>query len=330
MPKKILNVVTLGGGGGHAQLLIALQKIPGLAITAICTAFDTGGSTGRLAANYSHLGIGGWLGDAGRCIAALTPNSTLASALLYRFDRGCLDGHSLKNLLLAGLAANNADPTAALETMRWLCRLGLHRVRPITLQRATLKVRMGRVTISGENYIDTVARNPFWDPRIHPIGRAWLSPAVDINPTAANSIGQAKWIIIAPGDLFTSVLPVLLVRGLAEAIPADCQIVMVLNLMTKIGETDRYCMGDFLTRVEQQLKRPVNMIIANNKHVPHDILARYQYREHKVAVIASDETPLHGRQLFTGPLWTTNDYGHIVHQPVLLRRILMEVLRIRL
>jgi len=330
MSKKIINVVTLGGGGGHAQLLAALRKIPNLAITAVCTAFDTGGSTGRLTANYSHLGIGGWLGDAGRCIAALTPDSPMDKALLYRFEQGCLAGHSLKNLLLAGLVADVGDPIIALETLRWVFRLGLNRVYPITTQRATLKVRMGRVIISGENYIDTVARNPFWDPHIHPVGRVWLSPTVDINLTAANSVRQAKWLIIAPGDLFTSVLPVLLVRGLAEAIPADCKIIMVLNLMTKIGETDRYCMGDFLTRVEQQLKRPVNVIIANNQPVPHDILARYQYREHKVAIIASDETPLQGRQLFTGPLWTEDDYGHIVHEPALLRRILMEVLRIRL
>lgn len=332
MPRTPIRIVTVGGGGGHAVLLDALREIPGISITAICTAFDTGGSTVKLTADYYRRnGLGGWLGDTTKCVAALCPDRALARALLHRFTSGSLAGHSVKNLLAAGLvdAANN-NPSIGLAMLQSMCSIAPHQVWPVTWDRATLQVKMGQVVVGGETYIDTAARNPFWDPKLHPIKRVWLSRKVVASPQALAAIVAANLIILAPGDLFTSVLPVLLVDEFADAISQhQAHLVLVLNLMTKIGETDDFCVGDFLHWIEGfalNHQRVVNTIIANNSPIPDEIVNRYRVREHKGAVISPLPLLLPGRQLISGKLWQLDSHQHVVHDPKQLRQLLCQVM----
>ncbi len=340
MADKSPAIVTLGGGGGHAMLLSTLIKhrhrppISDSHITAITTAADSGGSTGVFRDAYADHGIGGWLGDAGKCLAALIEDQQLADVLRYRFTSGPVQGHTLKNVLLTAAMASPHyadDPTDMLARLCGLFGVTPHQVMPITHQPTTLHVAMGGKTISGETYIDTIARNPLWDPTVHPITKVWLDPQPVINPAAAAALAKATVIIIAPGDLFTSILPLLLVTGVKEAINANYRapVVVILNLMTKVGETDGYQWRDFVQRIENCLGRQVSAVVANTKSIPNDVLDRYCRQEHKVAMIApsDDVSTLEGRKLFTGDLWQLDDAGHVVHDQTALYNLLVDIIQ---
>src|SRR5581483_1447581 len=131
------NIVTIGGGGGHAQVLKGLRTLPDLSILGICPSTDSGGSTGALSREY---GSSGCMGDLTKCIAALCPNPKLANILMHRFDEGCLSGHSVKNILFLALTQKKgAMFYDALETMMYdICQIQPHGVTPVTMEPAEL------------------------------------------------------------------------------------------------------------------------------------------------------------------------------------------------
>jgi uncharacterized cofD-like protein len=318
MKEHLMHIVTIGGGGGHAQVLKGLKVLPGLVITGICPSTDSGGSTGALARDYG-MPLG-YLGDLTKCIAALCPDETLAAALMQRFKNGPLQGHSLKNILMLGLVQTEGMPLDnALRLMEHMCGIAPHRVIPASTEAGELCATLvsgGR--IDGETNIDNLAHNPLWSPDIHGIKKIFLQPNVHVWKPATLAILEADHIVICPGDLYSSILPVLLPRGMKDALRnARAKIIVVLNIVTKCGETDGYHAEDIVREIESKMGRRCDVIIYNSTPIPKTVLARYRM-ERKVRL--STDAFKHDLRLMKFPLLGIAPEGCAYHDPRLLTR----------
>ncbi len=318
----IKNVVTLGGGGGHAQVLKGLKALPDIAITAICPSTDSGGSTGIFVRDYGCLG---YLGDLTKCVAALCPDERLSRALMQRFEGGCLHGHSLKNLLLLGLTqATGLSGSEALALFHRMCRIDRHRVIPASFEHAELCARLKFGSeIVGETNIDNLAKNPIWSPDVHAIKSLYLRPSVSASKDAVDVISRADQCIICPGDLYSSVIPTLLPTGIKAAFRrSKTRVIMILNIMTKQGETDGYSAEDLVKRIEESIGRRCDIIIVNSASIPKRSLLLYRL-EQKISV--SSRTLLRDRRLMKAPLVNVAPSGRLYHDPVAIRKTLEKV-----
>jgi uncharacterized cofD-like protein len=218
------TVVALGGGHGLAQVLRAAQCYAG-SITAVVSVADDGGSSGRLRRDLDVPAPG----DARKCLEALAGDTTWAAAFAHRFDSGELEGHALGNLVLAGLTETLGDFSAALEAAgRILDTRG--RVVPATIDAVVLKADIDGGSVEGQVAVATTAER---------IRRVEVVPAdAAAHPAAVAAILAADHVILAPGSLFTSLLPVVCVRGLGEAVRVTRgQVVQVCNLRAELPET---------------------------------------------------------------------------------------------
>jgi uncharacterized cofD-like protein len=229
------HVVVVGGGHGLSNLLRGLKGFTHN-ITAIVTVGDDGGSSGRLRQELGVLPPG----DIRNCITALADEDKLVTELFkYRFEQGNgLEGHSFGNLFLTAVCGiTNGDMLQAARTAsRVLNSCG--QVLPATLSSMTLIAELedGR-TIHGESQI------PSADGRIKTLRCEPEAPQP--TPEALEAIAEADMIVLGPGSLYTSVIPNLLVKGIAEAIiNSPARKVYVCNVMTQKGETNNYTVGD--------------------------------------------------------------------------------------
>lgn len=268
-----LDVVVIGGGTGSYTALVGLKRHP-VNLTAVVSMADDGGSSGRLRDEFGHLPPG----DVRRCLLALSSDEsarTLRRLFEFRFNRGNgLNGHSFGNLFLTALTElTGSTDGAILEAAKLLGVRGT--VLPVTLADCRLCAELeDDTTILGESKIDIRTENA--DCRIR---RVFLSPAAPANPAALAAIGRADVIVIGPGDLYTSVIPNLLVRGVAEAITASRAIkIYVSNLMTKHGETDGFTASDLVAEVQRYLGSPASLdhvVINDDSGFPVHLLERY-------------------------------------------------------
>lgn len=315
------NIVTLGGGSGHGQVLAALKDISDIQITAICPSTDSGGSTGVLKDTY---GGNGYIGDLTKCIAALSKNKVLSKALMYRYDHGPIEGHSIKNLLFFALEKTGSLDTA-LKTMTRICELGIHRVLPVTNKKTELRARLEIGNeISGETNIDNIAKNPLWNPNVHSIKSVYLVPSVSASRDVLDAIEKAEYIIISPGDLYSSIIPTLLPTGIQRSVKkSKAKIILFLNIMTKQGETDNYTASDFIDTVEKYLDKKVDHIISNNSKISKKVLLNYSL-ESKVEL--SRFVKKSDKRVAFAPLAMVNDAGALVSDPIAIRKCIASLI----
>lgn len=234
-PARGPSVVALGGGHGLAIALRAAERYAG-ALTAVVSVADDGGSSGRLRRDLDVVPPG----DLRKCLVAVaTPGNVWAEAFEHRFGGTELAGHALGNLVLVGLAETLGDIGAALDVAGAL--LGARaRVRPATTERVVLKAHVdgdgvGRGDVAAREVEGQVAvmREP------GRIRRVELVPGdVPADPVAVAAIRAADQVVLAPGSLFTSVLPVLAVPEIRTAVVETAgQVVQVGNLAPQVPET---------------------------------------------------------------------------------------------
>ncbi len=226
-------MAALGGGHGLAATLSAARRYAG-ELAAIVSVADDGGSSGRLRAAFGIPAPG----DLRRCLVALAdPESPWTRAFEHRFDGGDLDGHAFGNLVIAGLAEATGDFELALaEAGRVLGAAG--RVIPATRAPVTLKAEVraadgnGAASIEGQVNVQESGG----------IARVWLVPSDPAPPTAAlDALAEADQVVIGPGSLFTSVLAVVAVPAIREALAATPgRKVYVCNLRPQHPETAGY------------------------------------------------------------------------------------------
>jgi uncharacterized cofD-like protein len=233
-------VVAIGGGHGLATTLRALRLYAD-PITAVVTVADDGGSTGRLRRDLGVLGVG----DLRKCLAALAADDedsvSWAETFEHRFDAGDLTGHALGNLILVGLAEATGDWVQALDLAgRTLGAQG--RVLPATAGPVVLRAESDEGAIQGQVAIqDSPAR----------IRRITLDPPdAPSPPDVARALAAADQVVLAPGSLFTSLLPALAARDVRAALArASVPVVMVMNLGPQVPETVGLDAADHLRAV---------------------------------------------------------------------------------
>src|SRR5947209_6509054 len=266
------RVVTIGGGSGTFSVLSHLKKYP-FNITAIVTMSDSGGSS-RMLMDEFHRQLP--LGDLRQSLVALARNGALwREVFMHRFERPDeedghqkmrgVGGHSLGNLILKGLQdINNGDLLLAIEDAQELLNTA-GRVLPVTLKQTIICADLADGnTICDETEIDTRGKKNIGE--LSPIECLRLVPEdAPACAQAVRAIRRADTIIIGPGDLYTSLLPNLLVRDIARAVhEADAEKVYVCNLMTKHGETDNYKASRFVETIHHYLGGRIDRVIVNN------------------------------------------------------------------
>lgn len=275
------KIVTLGGGTGHYSLLRGLVEynLPEL-ITAITGTWDNGGSSGRLRTEMGVLPSG----DVRQCLLALMEDESqrLVAQKLFneRFSglEGPLKGHAIGNLVQSQLQRIYQGQDRGIDAMRSLFRIRAHAL-PVTLSDLELSAKtvQGNV-IEGENSIDKRGEKDGFNPKDQ-LSRIYFDTTADPNPKALEAIKKADIIIFAPGDLYTSILPHLLVNGVAKSIiDSKAKVIFVLNLMTKRGETDSYKASDFLKSLVYYLgdKTRLDIMITNQNHLDKDVVKLYK------------------------------------------------------
>jgi uncharacterized cofD-like protein len=289
------RVVTIGGGTGTFGLLSHLKKYP-LKITAIVTMSDSGGSSRKLMDEFRRQLP---LGDLRSSLVALARNGALwREVFTHRFqpendDRPEIpqgvSGHSLGNLVIKGLQdINNGDLLLAIEDAEELLNTAGH-VLPVTLTQTMICADLvDGTTICDETEIDTRGKKEIGP--IPAIQRLRLEPENALAcPQALRAIRRADTIIIGPGDLYTSLLPNLLVNEFARAVrESEAEKIYVCNLMSKHGETDGYSASDFVSTIHHYLGGRVDRVIVNDGPFAPEILEMYA-QESRGPVVADHE-----------------------------------------
>jgi uncharacterized cofD-like protein len=235
-------VVALGGGHGLATALRAIRRYAG-SITGVVSVADDGGSSGRLRRALDVPPPG----DLRECLVALAaPDNVWADAFQHRFGGGELDGHALGNLVLAGLAETLGDFTGAIDqaaTLLGACGT----IRPATTERVVLKAHVDDDTTRGASVEGQVAVANVTGR----IRRVELVPGdAPAHPDAVAAIATADQVVLAPGSLFTSLLPVLAVPAIRDAVATTrARAVQVCNLRPQIPETEGLDAADHLRAV---------------------------------------------------------------------------------
>ena len=279
-----LNIVTIGGGTGLSTLLRGLKRYVDADgawsisnLGAIVTVTDEGGSSGVLRSEFGMLPPG----DIRNCIVALADQEQLLSRLFaYRFEAdSALKGHSLGNLLLAAMTdITGGFDNAVLAASEVLAIAG--EIYPSTLSDVRLRARLadgselvGEVAISGS----FLGEKPSTKPRHARIVHLGIDPP-DAEPPerALDAIRRADLIIIGPGSLYTSVLPNLVIKKLAEALRQTKALrVYICNVMTQPGETDGYSAEEHLSAIVEHAGLIVDVMIINGRRPSETILATY-------------------------------------------------------
>jgi len=318
---KITNIVTIGWGTGTYNVLTGLKKYAQYNLAAIVTMSDSGWSSGVLRDEFGELPAG----DIRRAVAALSRKDKWTRDLLnfrIQWDESSdLVGHPLGNLLL--MAASQAMDGDFEKWLEKICQMFQvkGKIFPVTLEDTHLGVVLQNgQTIIGEKDIDI----PIHDGNI-PIMEAFLTQNAPLNPKAARAISYADVIIIGPGDLYTSIVPNLLVDGMRDILQEtkqkkaekweDFKIIYLCNIMTKYWETTHFGVKDFVQTLEKYLwKDVIDFIVVNNGYISDEKVEKYFHEDKKKPVKLKESDT----EFFTSRVYTIIEED-ILHTTDLVR-----------
>ena len=316
------KIVVIGGGSGNHTTLSGL-KHEECDLTAVVAMTDSGGSSGRLRDELGHLPPG----DVRQCLVALAPDdrstALLARLFDYRFNAGNgLLGHSFGNLFLTALTEITGNTATAIsEASRMLAVKGT--VLPVTLTNSTLVARLEDGTdIVGEANIDQ--RSEKLDVTIDYI---YLEPRAYAYPPVLEAIQEADALIMGPGDIYTSIIPNLLVEDVAQAIRSSAATkICVCNLMTKPGESDGFKASDFANLVCEYLgtSDPLDYLVVNSTPYQERLLQRYAAQDQYPVTFDPEECGRLVGEVVQAPLLSAGVY--IRHDPYALAKTIMGLL----
>lgn len=315
--RSVKKIVLIGGGSGIPSLIRSLKKL-GQNVSGITSMADSGGSAGKLREDYKVLPPG----DIRRIIAALSDHLDSTEIMNYRFKGGVLDGHTLGNILIAALEKIAGFRNGKEEIEKILGAKG--KALPATLQDYHIyaKLENGQI-LEGEDEIDVPLRNPFLK-----IKKVWLNPKAKAFSEAKKVILEADVVIIGPGDLYSTLVPSLLVKGISETIKkSKAKKIYVCNAMTKLGETVGFTVSDFTGRIEKHLGKNVLDYVIYNQRVPSkERILEYQKKEPFVFdYVRFNRKKLSGRKRpkIIGADLLITPKGPIIHDPDVLAKIIL-------
>jgi len=322
------HIVAIGGGTGLPTVLRGLRRAADTFgwtnltdnVTAIVTVMDDGGSSGQLRKSMGILPPG----DIRNCLAAMVRKPSTLSSILH--DRlpgdGTQTGHPIGNLLLAALTTAEGDFLRAVKTLS--AEIGISgRVIPATLESVHLTAAFqDGEAIRGESAI-TARRG-----RIRSLR---LERRVRPLPEAIEAIVDADLIVVGPGSLYTSILPNLLVDGIAATLSAvTAPRVYVANLMTEPGETDGYSLSDHLGAIKEHTGFDLfDFVLANRGAIPQEAVTAYAEDASYVVALPDRDAYIGGAKIIAGEFATTTAAGQIRHDPSALGFALTSLARPR-
>lgn len=306
-------------------MLSALKKYTSQ-IAAIVSMADDGGSTGVLRDELGALPPG----DVRQCLVALSDSPKVRELFQYRFDTGTFDGHSFGNLLLTALEQITGDFSQAVETASEILRIR-GTVIPATLDNIRLKMEWvdKSIVLHGERVID----EEFFqhDPRRAKLS---LTPSATPNPMAIAAIEQADIIVVAPGDLYTSLGPLLVIDGVGEALArTKAKVFYVSNLVSKQGQTDGFTVSDHASEIERFAGEEFLDYVLYNQEAPSEEVAK-RYEEEGGYVTLADMEILSNRHYeavggnFLGKMATLKSGDSLIGHRSLIRHDAKEVAKL--
>ncbi len=259
------RIVVIGGGTGSFTLLQELKHLTPN-VTAIVNMSDDGGSTGTLRDELGVLPPG----DIRQCLVALSNLQEVRDLFSIRFGgQGSLAGHSLGNIIIAGLENHYGEFESALRVASNLLQV-TGQVVPVTLTNHVLVLHDGDKVMEGEHAIahTQITHKDAW---------LELKPKAGLNPVAKVAILQADLLIIAPGNLYGSLLPALAVDGMKQAFAKSrATKIMISNLVTKPGQTDGWHVVDYAKAIERYVgNNQLDFILFNDKSPSRALLQKY-------------------------------------------------------
>jgi uncharacterized cofD-like protein len=304
------SIVIIGGGTGTSTLLEGLKKFPA-DISVIVSSADDGGSTGKL---RKQLGVFP-PGDLRQCLVALSfVDQTLKTLFNFRFSAGELKGHTVGNIIIAGLEKVTGNINNAIDVSSKMLNVR-GEVLPVTIKPTTLTaiLKNGKQLV-GEHNIDVPQKRV-------PIQSIRLSPNGPVNPKVLTALKSADAIVLGPGDLYTSVLPSLLVKGVKESIDkSSAKKILVVNIMTQLGQTDKFKPADFVKAVNYYLgKKKLDAVLVNNKKP--GAAALVAYKKQGAGLIAPEAKGLSAAEVIKADLLNNNLHkktkGDVLHRSLL-------------
>lgn len=269
------KIVTIGGGTGIFNLLLGLKKYD-FDISAIVSMADSGGSNKVIRDEFGILPTS----DVRQCLVALADEGSgkarnlMRKLFMYRFNNGeGIKGMTFGNLFMAALADILGNQMDAIRKTGDILKIK-GRVIPVTNSDSNLIAEYENgLVVKGEHNID----EPKHDGKLS-IKKIYLDPPSAANPEAISAIKKADFIIIGPGDLYTSLMVNFAVDGIAEAIKnAKAKIIYVVNIMTSFGETYGLSAFRHAEIVEKYMQgRKLDYILLNSKKLPDDIIKKYE------------------------------------------------------
>jgi uncharacterized cofD-like protein len=296
MAKKMKKVVRIGGGSGGYTLLRGLKHFP-LEITAVFTSFDSGGSHGILRDEFGTVSTG----DVRRGLLALADEQQaeiLRELFNFRFDKkgSALHQHSFGNLFLVALSSIYGGEIEGIRQASQLLNIK-GTILPVSLDTSHVHAILEDGTeIVGETNIDI----PKHDATLR-IKDIFLDPPAKIYKETDAAIRKADLIVIGPGDLYSSLIPTLLAKGMKEALSnSKAKTVVVCNLMTKWGETHGFTSSDMVKELLRYsgLKK-FDYVICNTQKLSPKLLAAYE-KEKKFPMRCDPEVAKYAKKVITG------------------------------
>lgn len=313
-----VQIVAIGGGSGLASMLRGLKRCTEN-ITAVVTMADDGGGSGVLRQDLGILPPG----DIRNCILALANTEpTMEKLLNYRFPEGAYAGQSFGNLFLAALNGISGSFDAAVSRMgEFLAITG--RVLPVTRDNVFLEALFDNgSSVLGESKIFAAKKEQ--NCRIR---RVRLVPEhARPHPEVLEALESADLIVLGPGSLYTSVIPNLLVDGIADAIGRSGALrVYVCNIMTQEGETEGYTAFDHVAALRAH-GGVIDICIANGTPIPDEVLAEYAFEGAEATVLDGARFDEAGIAVKTYPL-TDIQAGKVRHHPAKLAFAILQTWR---
>ena len=258
------KIVVIGGGTGTYTVLSGLKKFP-VDLTAIVTVADSGGSTGRLRDEFGFLPPG----DFRMALVALSPEEddqqVFRQLFMYRFSQGepGLKGHNFGNLLLTALTDILGSEEQALSYASKILRIK-GKVLPVTTESVSLVASYENGTVlKGETFIDEPPKTHDCAQKIKDL---WLEPEAVCTPSVTQTILNADMIILGPGDLYTSILANVIVKGVATALQkTNAKLVYIVNLMTKYGQTSGFKASNHVEELTKYVGRYPDLVLVDTK-----------------------------------------------------------------
>ena len=312
------KVVAIGGGHGLSNMLRGLKgQVDDL--TAIVTVADDGGGSGMLRQDLGMLPPG----DIRNCMQSLANVEPVMSQLLaYRFTDGSLAGQSFGNLLLAALYGISDSFDQAVARMSQVLAIS-GRVLPVTNANVDIEAVFENGTrVLGESKIFQFKKEQ--DCRVaHVRLLPGHPPAL---PETLEAIESAELILLGPGSLYTSVIPNLLVDGVAEAISqSDALKIYVCNIMTQDGETEDMTAADHVEALMEHGLGNLDICLCNNATVAPELLERYREEDARPIVIDHDRLARLGVEGVERPLPPPVGARYARHEPELLAKAVLEL-----